>query len=279
MSGKPKRTTIEVENIEKYFPKGMKREYVNLNPLTIQHSTSVLMYGKTRAGKTNCLINLLLNPATCMTYQKIYVICKDKSEDKYRFLSDHCTMIDEQMAAAGYPNTNILKIVEGVENIPDLNKEIDATKQNIIIFDDLMLEKNQDPIIEFYIRALKRNCSCFYLAQDYYKVPKRIRSNIYYYLIWELPNRLEATRMYNEITDGEDMSRGQFNKLVRGVTSNRIDHKKHGWLMIDKKTENKNLKYRDGFNMLPEHLKHLVAGTDGERSEPDEPTEAESDDD
>lgn len=215
---------LEVGNLEDYYTDDLKVKYINPNPWTIQHSTSVIFYDKTRSGKTNLMSMLLLNPKIMMAYNRVYVICKDPTENKYKFLIKQFADIDERMAKNGTP-TNTFTIVSGIDTMPDLDTEIDPTKQNIIIFDDLCLEKNQDKIEAYYIRALKRNCSCFYLTQSYYRVSKEIRNNTYYFGIWELPSRREQSLLRLDVTNNDDLSQKQFNKMIRGVTDSRKDNK------------------------------------------------------
>ena len=61
-------------------------------------------------------------------------------------------------------------------DVPDL-RELSSEKKNLIIFDNLQLEK-QDKCETYYIRGRHSNVDCFYLAQNYCKLPRQtIREN------------------------------------------------------------------------------------------------------
>jgi len=42
--------------------------------------------------------------------------------------------------------------------------ELDDDNQKIVIFDDFVCEKNQKPLIEYFIRGRRKNCSVIYLS-------------------------------------------------------------------------------------------------------------------
>jgi len=56
----------------------------------------------------------------------------------------------------------------------DLNKSI----RNLMIFDDIMTDKSQDPAANYFTRGRSANCDCIYLSQNYTKLPLHtVRSN------------------------------------------------------------------------------------------------------
>lgn len=61
----------------------------------------------------------------------------------------------------------------------DLNKGI----QKLIVFDDMIADKNQEKIINYFIYGRKQGCSTFILSQSYYAIPKTIRGHQFSYLI------------------------------------------------------------------------------------------------
>ena len=71
---------------------------------------------------------------------------------------------------------NGLTITEGIDSAPNLD-EFDKKEQTLIVMDDLVLEKNQKQLEQYFIRARKLNCSLVYLSQSYFAVPKIKRLN------------------------------------------------------------------------------------------------------
>ena len=62
--------------------------------------------------------------------------------------------------------------------------DLDSEKQNLIVFDDYVTAKDQKPIIDLFIRGRKKNSSIIYVTQTYYKVPKTIRLQCNYIILF-----------------------------------------------------------------------------------------------
>ena len=77
-------------------------------------------------------------------------------------------------------------------------EELPADNQKIVVFDDLVCEKNQNSIINYFINGRHRNCCVIYLTQTFYKVPKDIRDNCSHLCIFRLDPK-ENKRIANEI--------------------------------------------------------------------------------
>ena len=62
------------------------------------------------------------------------------------------------------------------EDVPD-PRERSSEKRNLMVFDDLLLEK-QNTCESYYVRERHSNVDCFYLAKNYFKLPRQtIREN------------------------------------------------------------------------------------------------------
>ena len=62
--------------------------------------------------------------------------------------------------------------------------ELSDENQKLIIFDDFLCEKNQKPLVEYFIRGRHKNCSVIYLSQSYYLTPKDIRLSCSHFCIF-----------------------------------------------------------------------------------------------
>jgi len=109
----------------------------------------MLIIGGSGAGKTQTLMNLIrvMNG----TFNNIHIITKNKEEPLYEYLE---SKVD-----------NGLTITEGIDSAPNLD-EFDKKEQTLIVMDDLVLEKNQKQLEQYFIRARKLNCSLVYLSQS-----------------------------------------------------------------------------------------------------------------
>ena len=68
------------------------------------------------------------------------------------------------------------KFYESADDVPD-TRELSSGKKNLMVFDDLLLEK-QNTCESYYVREKHSIVDCFYLAQNYFKLPRQtIREN------------------------------------------------------------------------------------------------------
>ena len=62
------------------------------------------------------------------------------------------------------------KFYESTEDVSD-PRELSSKKKNLMVFDDLLLEKKTCE--SYYVRGRHSNVDCFYLAQNYFKLPRQ----------------------------------------------------------------------------------------------------------
>jgi len=113
-------------------------------------------------GKSNLVLNLLYEMNN--TFNKI-IICTKATEPLYDMLQK--------------------KLKTGLEihyngEIPEFEK-MDSNKNGLVIFDDLVLDKNPK-IGEMFIRGRKLGYSLIYISQSFFGTPKIVRQNVNY--IW-----------------------------------------------------------------------------------------------
>ena len=109
-------------------------------------------------------------------------------------------------------------------------RELDSEDKNLMIFDDLLLEK-RNKCECYYIRGRHSNVDCFYLSQNYFKLPKQtIRENANFICLF--PQDLKSiNHIYNDHV-GEDMSKEEFRKFCR-----KCWEKPHSFAVIDLTSE------------------------------------------
>ena len=70
----------------------------------------------------------------------------------------------------------VCNFYQSAEYVPD-PRELSSEKKNPMVFDDLLLEK-QNTCQWYYVRGRHSKVACFYLAQNYFKLPRQtIREN------------------------------------------------------------------------------------------------------
>jgi hypothetical protein len=134
------------------------------------------------------------------------------------------------------------KFYKTSEDVPD-PRELSSDKKNLMIFDDLQLEK-QNKCETYYIRGRHSNVDCFYLAQNYFKLPRQtIRENANFICLF--PQDLKnLNHIYNDHVS-TDMSKEEFRKLCKTVWE-----RTHGFLVIDLTSKKNDGKYRFGFDVF-----------------------------
>ena len=162
-----------------------------------------LIVGKSGGGKTTLLLNLLLNPGW-LDYNKLFVFSKSLFQPEYQVLRkamEHklpkeaiLWLFDNQRDIRSKSGLTIDEFIECMvqemrhtsnidcyffeysEDVPD-PKQLNPEDKNLMVFDDLLLEK-QNACEKYYARGRHSNVDCFYLSQNYFKLPRQtIREN------------------------------------------------------------------------------------------------------
>lgn len=188
----------------------------------------MIIAGNSGSGKTQTLMNLIYNMPD--TFEKIFVICKNKDEPLYNYLED-------KLGKKG------VSIKEGLFELPDLDK-LDKESNTLIVLDDLVNEpaKQQRPVCDFFIRARKKNASIIYISQSFYAVPKLIRDNINYLIIKQVSSMKNLTMICRECSLGIDKK--QLKDIYDDATKSKQD-----FLLIDLEGD-KDERFRKNFDEI-----------------------------
>ena len=217
----PKKDVVNKNGMVDFY-KSMPKKFLlkSHNPNYKDHKLNLpfrmLIIGGSGAGKTQTLMNLIrvMNG----TFNNIYIITKNRDEPIYNYL--------ESKVDTG------LTITEGIDSAPNLD-EFDKKEQSLIVMDDLVLEKNQKQLEQYFIRARKLNCSLVYLSQSYFGVPKTIRMNLNYLIIKRLNTLQDLFRMMREY------SLGVSKDVLVDLYQHSIQDNKQDFLLVDLDSEPK----------------------------------------
>lgn len=168
------------------------------------------------AGKTNVLVNFI--HISSGTFNRICICCRTKDEPLYEYIANKSPDIEF------YENGDI-------PNIDDF----DSNDNNLVVFDDLVLQKDQSDIEEYFIRGRKKGITCIYLSQSYYKIPKLIRINCRYIILKKLSSIKDLKLILSEYNIGNFSSNPKINldkitEIYTDATANFTD-----FLLIDVK--------------------------------------------
>ena len=138
-------------------------------PLTVSMPADIfrmLIFGPSNSGKTNILLHMLNE---LLEFDKVFLFSKNLHQNKYQaLLQDFAENINPKV---GY------QVIEAPGDEIFLLDELPPDNSKIVVFDDLVSEKNQDEIIKYFICGRNRNCSVIYLTQTFFKAPKKIQDN------------------------------------------------------------------------------------------------------
>jgi hypothetical protein len=189
----------------------------------------MIICGSSGSGKTQTLMSLIYNMPD--TFENIFVVTKNKDEPLYNY-------VEEKLGKKGLKMMEIDK-----DGLPDLDK-LDKTQQTLIVMDDLVGEKNQKPMEQYFLRARKKNASLVYITQSYYAVPKMIRNNMTYLIIKQISSMKNLTMIAREFDLG--LPKQVLTDMYKDATAD-----KQNFLMMDLEGDPKD-KFRKGFNEIYE---------------------------
>ena len=235
------------------------------NPL-FPRSIRGLIVGKSNCGKTTLLLNLLLRLGW-LDYDNLFVFGRSLFQPEYRILKKAfeekipkefiLRLFDmrEEIQNKQVPPSIVLQewpksvkkkldiecnFFETESDVPD-PRDLNPKDKNLMIFDDLLLEK-QNKCEDYYVRGRHSNVDCFYLAQNYFQLPRRtIRTNSNFICIF--PQNLRDMNNLHFDHVGDDMTKEEFRKFCK-----KCWEKPHGFAVIDLTSKKDTGKYREGFD-------------------------------
>lgn len=216
-----------------------------------------LIIGKSDCGKTTLLNNLLLRDGW-LDYDRLYVFGKSLHQPIYQLLQralakgfskedirtlisikEKCphSLIDALETLK--PSTRSVSIepffFEQGNDVPD-PRQLDPNRKNLMVFDDLMLSK-QSKCEDYYVRGRHNNVDCFYLCQNYFKLPRQsIRENANFICLFKQDDK---NRDHLRRDHCGDLTKEQFDELCKHCWS-----KPYGFLTIDLTSPKAAGKYR-----------------------------------
>ena len=218
------------------------RKYRNVNKFAPQWSEqgiSCLIIMPRGGGKTSIVLNLLT--LGYIPYDRAYIYGKTLNQPKYLYLKEYFKELEESIYEETDKKIQVGYFSEDIDNI-DL-KQLDPKKNNIMIFDDVLNEANQTEIEKVFCNARHYNTQIYYLAQEYFKVPKIIRVNTNFVILGKInsANQLRAIAL----DQAGDIEYDTFMKYYRSATSGSFNY-----FIIDKVTNHRYLKYRRNFDEI-----------------------------
>jgi hypothetical protein len=118
--------------------------------------------------------------------------------------------------------------------------KIDKEFATLVIIDDCQNDKNQQRVIDYYIRCRKFGVSIAYLAQNYFIIPKVVRNNCSYLVLLKCGSMRELAIILKESGFGVD--KDELTNMYQYATKDKFFP-----LIIDNESTDVNRRYRKGF--------------------------------
>src|SRR5215469_2208204 len=176
-----------------------------------------IIEGSTGCGKTNLMLNLLLNKII-LDYNNMHVYCPTLYQNGYQNLKDYYSSVEEMIRKVHGSAVKIGNFYNADENIKDPS-ELDARLKHIMIFDDVMLYP-QSKIRDYFTRGRHNNVNVFYLCQSLNKIAKHcIRDNANVFILFDQGDK--TLKYFNENHLSSDMDFTEFKNFCDGAWSTR----------------------------------------------------------
>ena len=138
-------------------------------------------------------------------------------------------------------NVNFMKLAVKYQTQKILDKSI----RNLIVFDDIMTDRNQTPAENYFTRARSANCDCIYLSQNYIELPLHtIRTNTNFMIFFK--SDMDVVRLIFSKFAKIDMPLSQFVEIC-----DKAWDKDYGYIVIDRSRKFKSgNKYRTSLDLI-----------------------------
>lgn len=163
----------------------MKYHNPHFEKVRIKHPFRMLIVGGSGSGKTTVALEVIKQMSD--TFDFLILCVKSAHEPLYQYL------INKLHGMIAVFEEGKLPSLDEVKKLADKN-------QTLVIFDDLVLMKDQKPIEELFIRGRKigGGISMMYLTQSFYRVPKTIRVNCNYIILKKLSSNRDLKMILRE---------------------------------------------------------------------------------
>lgn len=171
--------------------------------------------GASGSGKSNTVLNIIAQFSE--TFNRIIIFTKNKVEPLYQYLELKIPQKDE------------LEIFEGLDELNKMKLDTEFKGQTLIIFDDMVLEKDQSQIEQLFIRGRKLGdgVSLAYLSQSYFGIPRKIRLQLNYLILRKVPSMRDIVSILRECS--LSVNKDQLIKLYNLAVTKSITN----FLLID----------------------------------------------
>ncbi len=234
---------LDVENMDKYYDKdddgGMMQIHENLP----KHGKHGILVGSTGCGKSNMVVNMICRNK--IVYDRLYILSRHIHQPAYKYIKKYIEGLENKIKKRFNLNSNVIQLwTDDITELPAID-DMDAEYRNVLIIDDFAVIPKllMGKIVDYYTRARHSNCSCWFLGQMYFNIPRGVRMNCHYIILFNNNNSREISSLERELSN---LDKGEFRKIY-----NYALDKKYNFLFIDNLAVN-DKRFRKGFKEIIE---------------------------
>lgn len=224
---------IPVRNVDESTSTG--KQNIKRHSQLLPNSIRCIIAGPSNCGKTNILITLIESEHG-LKFANVYIYCKTLEQDKYEYLR------------------KVLKPLKGIGlfTFSSSDRVIapnQAKRNSIFIFDDVISDKNQENIKQYFCLGRHRDIDCFYLTQTYTRVSKHLIRDNCNFLILFRQDDLNLRHVYSDMGVACDLKFDKFREFCLECWRD-----KYGFVVIDLDSNVNEGRYRKGFSNYLTHI-------------------------
>jgi len=239
---------IDVDELAKLVEGSSRRKFL---PTELNHYLApqfddkglafrMLVTGRAGAGKTNLIISAILKGH--IKFEHLYLYARDPSQSKYQVLLLFVKEIEDSWERKSGKKRSFCTVITDPSNFIPLD-DIDKDLIKLCLIDDMLNEKNQEIVKDYFIRGRNRNMNCIYLTQDYFKTDRVIRKQCQYYAVFGVSSQGELRELAKDHSLEHNYE--TFKRILTQASSPATN-----FLLIDRRTDIDSFKLRKNWDQL-----------------------------
>ena len=246
---------INIEYIETNKDCIIQRPLMEAGIIPRGYSNLTIMSGSIGSGKTNCLINMLINPLmygkdkTGKTFYDQLFIFSNSNDDAYETLIDKGVLKPEHIKHLPEPEDLKLVLDKQKLAIKQAGKDLSKIPITFLVFDDIIDAKKFITSKEFKLCAIRPRqlyLTVFILVQHFNAIPRIIRLQAQNLILFR-GNNLESEIYYENYCPAGLNKKGFYDLLNKAWKPEEND--KYPFLHINRRLPN-NVRFRRNFNTI-----------------------------
>ena len=230
---------LKVCNMDQFYDKEDDSSCLQLHEDLPVHKKHGIICGSTGSGKSNLITSMITKQ---LVFDRIYVLSRHIDQACYNYIKKNIEMTEKEMKKKYNVSTEIIQLwSDDINELPDIGS-FDKNYRNLVIIDDFSVISRplEKKIVDYYTRCRHHNASIWFLAQFYFGIPRPIRLNCGYVILFNNSNAKEVRLLDTELSC---FDKGVFKKIYNDTLS-----EKYSFMFIDNATKNPSRRFRKGFS-------------------------------